>query len=75
MGWNPYQSRNPFPVAFSQTAAAVVLLGAGMTGFDLGRKLHANHWTGAPVWWEIGLGLVCFVVAGVAWRRALRTVR
>lgn len=67
--------KTQFPLAFGFTAAAVWFAVAGAIGYDASRPLSGqNHWMGAPIWWEIGLGITCAVAAAVYWRKALHSI-
>jgi protein-S-isoprenylcysteine O-methyltransferase Ste14 len=72
-----WYSLNPFAYAFSFTAAMLLFLGAGTVGYNLStrdRFLTHTAWTDGPIWWEMGAGVVCALIAAVAWHRAMRTL-
>ena len=67
--------KNPFPLALGFSAAAVWFAVAGAIGYDASRPLSGgNHWMGASIWWEIGIGMTCAIVAAVYWRKAMHSV-
>jgi hypothetical protein len=65
--------KNPFQWAFAFTVTAALFIVSGSIGYSFDRHIGPGwgHWTGAPVHWQIALGIVCAAVAGVSWRRAL----
>jgi hypothetical protein len=72
-----WYSRNPFHYAFGFTAATFLFLGAGTLGYHLSardRFLTHTAWANGPIWWEMGAGVVCALVAAVAWHRAIRRI-
>ena len=67
---------NPFRNTFSFGVAAIGLVSAGATGYDLSRHrafLTGTHWTGSVIWWEVGLGAVALFLAAYHARKATRT--
>jgi membrane protein implicated in regulation of membrane protease activity len=72
-----HQMLSPIRFAFSTTAAAGLLLVAGLLGFALdtrARFLTGTRWAGTVIWWEVGAGLMLVPVAAYFWRRAAREV-
>jgi hypothetical protein len=58
------------------TAAAVVFIVAGTTGYNLNALDAAaagTPWAGTVLWVEVGIGLALLPVAGYYWRRSLRS--
>jgi hypothetical protein len=68
--------KNPFPLAFGFTAAAVLFVVSGSIGYTFSRQVgqYWGHSTGAPVLWEIGAGVACAIIAALFWRRALSSI-
>jgi hypothetical protein len=64
--------KNAFYNAFSFTLVSVVLVVANAIGYDFSKHGRESHWVGAPVFWELGLGAICAVVAAVWGVRARR---
>jgi membrane protein implicated in regulation of membrane protease activity len=66
-------NRRHFQAAMSASAGALLFTIAGFSGYVL--NWHAaSSWgyrTGAPVWWEVGLGLGLAAVAAVYWRNVI----
>lgn len=65
--WYGYQ-----PV-FSFTAAGLLFFVAGLVGWDLsssGGWFQGAKWVDGPVWWQVGIGLGLFLLAGFWARRA-----
>ena len=72
-----WYSRNPFGFAFSSTAAMLLFLGAGTIGYKLDRHdrfVSHTAWADGPIWWEMAAGVVCALIAAVAWHRAIRSM-
>jgi drug/metabolite transporter (DMT)-like permease len=72
-----WYSRSPFAFAFSFTTLTLFFLGAGTVGYNLNkhdRFVSHTSWTDGPIWWEMGAGIFCAVIAAVAWHRAIRSI-
>jgi hypothetical protein len=69
---------SPLWTAFSLTAAALLFLTAGFTGYELQGGIpfsRASSFTGAVVWWEVGAALGLALIALPLWRVALRRIQ
>jgi hypothetical protein len=68
--------KDVFPLAFGFTAAAILFVVSGSIGYTFSRRVgqYWGHWTGAPVAWEIGFGVICAVAAVLFWREALSSL-
>ena len=70
-------NRRHFQAAMSATAGALLFTIAGFSGYVL--NWHASSsWgyrTGAPVWWEVWLGIGLAAVAAVYWRTVTKSAR
>jgi drug/metabolite transporter (DMT)-like permease len=67
----------PFPIAFSTTAAGILLFVAGTMGYRLSRHdrfVAGTSWSDGVVWWEIYAGVTVLLVAAYFWRKALRSI-
>jgi hypothetical protein len=68
--------RMPQLVVSAAITGAFFLL-AGLVGYDVNRHAafrRGTSWTGAPIAWEIVLGVSLLVVAVVVWRRLARWI-
>lgn len=62
---------SPLWTAFSTTAAAILFLGTGLSGY--GRTVEASaRWSDAVVWREVGVGIALIPIALFLWRKGLR---
>ncbi len=69
---------SPLWTAFSLTAAALLFIVAGSTGYELQGGIpfsRASSFTGSVVWWEIGAGVTLVLVAAPLWLVALRRIQ
>lgn len=69
---------SPLWVAFSLTAAALLFVTAGFTGYELHGGLpfsRASSFTGRVVWEQAGAGIVLALIAAPAWMVSLRRLR
>lgn len=65
-------------VAFSLTAAAILFLTAGFTGYELQGGLpfsRASSYTGEVVWEHAGAGVALALIAAPLWIVSLRRLR
>ena len=63
--------RNPFQIAIGLTAAAALLVVAGVVGYDLvshDRLVNGTAWSDTVIWWEVGLGAALLSAAAYFWR-------
>jgi hypothetical protein len=66
---------SPLWMAFNCTAASVLFLLAGLSGYTLSghaRFLANTAWAGEVIWWQVAVGFVAAVAACFFWRRGLR---
>lgn len=76
--WLSKPMRRPVPLACSATAVAALFLGAGVSGRTLNRHdafVAGTAWTGAIIWWQVGVGVALLVLAAWFWRRAIRSLQ
>jgi hypothetical protein len=69
---------SPLWVAFSLTAAALLFLTAGFTGYELRGGLpfsRASSFTGRVVWEQAGAGVALALIAVPLWIVSLRRLR
>ena len=57
----------------SLTLGSLMFIVGGVVGWSFSKSVGApyGHFTGAPIPWEIGSGVLAGIVAGVCWRNAL----
>jgi hypothetical protein len=67
-------NRGQFQMAMSATVGALLFTVAGILGYAVNWHVSGSwgHRAGAPVWWEIWLGLGFALLALVTWRRLFR---
>lgn len=69
-----HRTRSPLWLAFSSTALAVWLIGAGVSGYAVSRHARfvaGSGWSGEVIWWEVALGAALVPLAFYFWRRGL----
>lgn len=64
--------KSPLSIAFTTSAAAIVLLTAGTLGYSLSHGFFQGNWTDGIVWWEIRLGALFGLLAIYFWRKGLQ---
>ena len=69
---------NPFSMAITATATAVLFVVSGSIGYTLSRHdrfIAQTAWTDGVIWSQVWVGLIAAALAVVLWRRALRSIR
>ena len=63
--------------AMALTLGTLIYTPAGVLGWGLWKRVGApyGHWTGAPIPWEIGVGLVAGIGAAICWRSVFAALR
>jgi hypothetical protein len=67
----------PLRAATSVMVATAILLLAGSTGYNLNAldaTAAGTPWTGAVLWWEVGIGLTLLPVAAHYWRKGIQSL-
>ena len=69
---------NPFSMALTATATALLFVVSGSIGYTLSRHdRFAAHtaWTDGVIWPQVWIGFAAGALAVLLWRRALRSIR
>lgn len=66
--WQP--DRYLVHTTMSLTLAAVMFTIAGALGWSFPKRVGApyGHWTGTPIAWEVGVGVLAGIGAWMCWR-------
>jgi hypothetical protein len=70
--WWPGRPRRRYQQAFSLGSAGLLLLGAGLVGWDLSHShglFQGTIWVDGPIWWQVGVGTALLLTACVWLRR------
>jgi hypothetical protein len=71
------RAHHPLWPAFTATAAATILVVAGILGYNLNTADAAaagTPWSGRVLWWEVAVGLSLVPVAAGCWRHGIRSL-
>jgi hypothetical protein len=69
---------NPFSMALTATATAILFVVSGSIGYTLSRHdrfLAQTPWTDGVIWPQLWVGFAVGALAVLLWRRALRSIR
>ena len=69
---------NPFSMALTATATAILFVVSGSIGYTLSRHdrfVAQTAWADGVIWPQVWVGLAVGTLAVLLWRRALRSIR
>ena len=69
---------NPFSMALTATATAILFVVSGSIGYTLSRHdrfVAQTAWTDGVIWPQLWVGFAVGTLAVLLWRRALRSIR